>query len=114
MISNCGGFSKCFLTAHRFAELITAFLYFAGKPFLITYCPLCASGVAYERTINGEEVEFGVSGKLYNSNLVMYDRKTDTYWSQIDGKAILGELTGMELKELNIDTLVWRDVKDSF
>jgi len=83
----------------------------AGDPILITYCPLCGSGIAYERTINGEEVEFGTSGKLYNSNLVMYDRKTDTYWQQIDGKAIVGELTGMELKEISIDTVVWRDWK---
>lgn len=80
-------------------------------PILITYCPLCGSGIAYERRINGEEVEFGTSGKLYNSNLVMYDRKTDTYWTQIDGIAIVGELTGMELKEISIDTVVWRDWK---
>ncbi|MEE9525949.1 MAG: DUF3179 domain-containing protein, partial [Candidatus Woesearchaeota archaeon] len=84
----------------------------AGDPILITYCPLCGSGIAYERTINGEEVEFGTSGKLYNSNLVMYDRKTDTYWSQIDGRAIVGELTGQELTEVSIDTVVWRDWKD--
>jgi len=88
----------------------------AGDPVLITYCPLCGSGIAYERTIevDGErvEVEFGTSGKLYNSNLVMYDRLTDTYWTQIEGKAIVGELTGQELKEISIDTVVWRDYKD--
>ena len=82
-----------------------------GDPILITYCPLCGSGIAYERKINGEEVEFGTSGKLFNSNLVMYDRKTDTYWQQIDGKAIVGELTGMELKEISVDTVVWREWK---
>lgn len=83
----------------------------AGDPILITYCPLCGSGIAYERTINGEEVEFGTSGKLYNSNLVMYDRLTDSYWTQIDGLAIVGELTGMELNAISIDTVVWRDWK---
>jgi len=83
----------------------------AGEPILITYCPLCGSGIAYERKIDGEEVEFGTSGKLYNSNLVMYDRKTDSYWSQIDGLAIVGELTGMRLKAVSIDTVVWRDWK---
>ncbi len=82
-----------------------------GDPVLITYCPLCGSGIAYERSINGETVEFGTSGKLYNSNLVMYDRKTNSYWSQIDGLAIVGELTGMELKPVSIDTVVWRDWK---
>jgi hypothetical protein len=83
----------------------------SGDPVLITYCPLCGSGIAYERKINGEEVEFGTSGKLYSSNLVMYDRKTDTYWSQIDGLAIIGELTGMELKEISLDTVTWNDWK---
>jgi len=81
----------------------------AGDPLLITYCPLCGSGIAYERTLAGEPVEFGTSGKLYNSNLVMYDRMTDTYWSQIDGLAIVGELTGQELTPISLDTVVWRD-----
>ncbi len=83
----------------------------AGDPILITYCPLCGSGIAFERTINGEEVEFGTSGKLYNSNLVMYDRKTDSYWTQINGLAIVGPLTGTRLTPISIDTVVWRDWK---
>jgi len=83
----------------------------AGDPLAITYCPLCGSGIAYSRILDGEEVEFGTSGKLYNSNLVMYDRKTNSYWSQIDGKAIVGELTGKELKPVSLDTVVWRDWK---
>ena len=83
-----------------------------GDPILITYCPLCGSGIAYRGEINGERVEFGTSGKLYNSNLVMYDRKTDSYWSQIDGISIVGELTGMKLEQISIDTVVWRDWKD--
>lgn len=82
-----------------------------GNPIVITYCPLCGSGIAYERTIAGEAVEFGTSGKLYNSNLVMYDRKTDTYWSQIGGLAILGELAGERLVPVSIDTVVWGDWK---
>ena len=85
--------------------------WFEEEPVLITYCPLCGSGIAYKRTIDGEPVEFGTSGKLYNSNLIMYDRKTDTYWTQIDGLAVIGELAGMELEAINIDTVVWRDWK---
>lgn len=85
--------------------------YIAGDPVLITYCPLCGTGIAYERTVRGEAVEFGTTGKLYNSNLVMYDRKTDTYWSQIDGLAIMGELAGEKLKPVTIDTVVWREWK---
>ncbi len=56
-------------------------------------------------------MEFGVSGKLYNSNLVMYDRKTDSYWSQFDSLAIIGELTGTKLIPVSIDTVVWQDWK---
>jgi hypothetical protein len=83
----------------------------AGDPVLITYCPLCGSGIAYDSRVDGEAVEFGVSGKLYNSNLVMYDRKTNSYWTQIEGLAIVGELTGTELAAISIDTVVWRDWK---
>ena len=88
---------------------------FNDQRILITYCPLCGSGIAYipEIEVDGvkKQVEFGTSGKLYNSNLVMYDRETDTYWQQIDGKAIVGPLVGQELKEISIDTVVWRDWK---
>lgn len=78
-----------------------------GDPIAVTYCPLCGSGIAYERKLDGEPVEFGTSGKLYNSNLVMYDRKTETYWSQIDGVGILGERAGNTLTPVPIDTVSW-------
>jgi hypothetical protein len=88
-----------------------------GTPVAVTYCPLCGSGIAYERIIevNGEKVEtrFGTSGKLFNSNLVMYDETTETYWQQIDGNAIVGKLTGQELKDISVDTVIWRDWKVS-
>ncbi|MEE9586311.1 MAG: DUF3179 domain-containing (seleno)protein [Nitrososphaerales archaeon] len=82
-----------------------------GIPVTVTYCPLCYTGAAFERVIDGETVEFGVSGKLYNSDLVMYDRKTDSYWSQITGQSIVGELAGRTLKRLPLDTLEWQDWK---
>ena len=85
-----------------------------SKPVAVTYCPLCGTGIAYERTINNEPVEFGVSGKLYNSDLVMYDRKTDTLWDQINGRAIIGELTGTRLKQVPIDTVTWSDWKKQY
>lgn len=83
----------------------------AGDPIVVTYCPLCGSGIAYERTIDGEPVEFGTTGRLYNSNLVMYDRRTDTWWTQIDGLAIVGERTGEELTEVSVDTVTWGEWK---
>ncbi len=82
-----------------------------NSPVAVTYCPLCGTGIAYERTINNEPVEFGVSGLLYNSDLVMYDRKTDTLWDQINGRAIVGELAGTRLKQVPIDTVTWGDWK---
>jgi len=83
-----------------------------NEAILITYCPLCRTGLAFESKINNEEVEFGTSGKLFNSNLVMYDRKTDSYWSQVTGQAIVGELTGMKLKRIALDTLPWQNWKE--
>ncbi len=77
------------------------------KPILVTYCPLCGTGIAFNRQLDGETVEFGVSGKLYNSDLVMYDRKTDSYWQQLTGEAIVGELSGMMLEKIPIDTVTW-------
>ncbi len=83
----------------------------AGDAILITYCPLCGSGIAYKPILNGQEVEFGTSGKLYNSNLIMYDRDKESYWTQIDGIAINGDYIGTELEAIDIDTVVWGDWK---
>ncbi len=82
-----------------------------GLPVAITYCPLCFTNQVFERVIDGQEVEFGTSGKLYNSNLVMYDRLTDSYWSQALGKAITGELAGLDLKIIPFDVITWEDWK---
>lgn len=83
-----------------------------GEPILVTYCPLCGTGIAFERTIDGEVYKFGISGKLLNSNLVMYDDKTESYWTQVGGKAIVGPFTGTELKQIPIDTMLWKDWKE--
>ena len=80
-------------------------------PVAVTYCPLCYTNQVFERVIDGKEVEFGTSGKLYNSNLVMYDRLTDTYWSQALGQAIKGELTGSKLDIIPFDVISWADWK---
>lgn len=83
----------------------------AGDPILVTYCPLCFTGIAFERKIDGEETTFGVSGKLYKSNLVMYDRATETLWNQLGGEAIIGEYLGKQLKQIPLETVLWRDWK---
>lgn len=79
-----------------------------GDPVLITYCPLCRSGLAFERSLNGTTFEFGVSGKLLNANLVMYDRETETLWSQIQGEAIVGELVPAELELIHSSVTTWK------
>jgi hypothetical protein len=85
------------------------------EPILVTYCPLCGSGIAYRRTISIDGTihhpKFGTSGKLYNSNLVMYDEITDTYWTQIGGNAIVGPLTGQSLSPISLETTTWIEWK---
>ncbi|MBI2134707.1 DUF3179 domain-containing protein [Candidatus Woesearchaeota archaeon] len=78
---------------------------------LITYCPLCRTGIAFKPIVNGKEVEFGTSGKLYNSELVMYDRLTDSYWPQTLGIAVIGAATGQILEKIPLDTVKWKDWK---
>ena len=63
-----------------------------GEPVAVTYCPLCRSGLTYSRRVGNRTLEFGVSGRLLNANLVMYDRQTDTFWSQVQGNALVGPL----------------------
>jgi len=83
-----------------------------GKPLTITFCPLCATGFAVEREIEGTVYDFGTSGKLYQSNLVMYDRQTESYWSQIEQRAIVGELVGTELTLHPSSVVEFEKVKD--
>lgn len=71
-----------------------------GKKVLVTYCPLCKTGVVFDPTVRGVQVEFGVSGKLWNSNLLMYDRSgedNESLWSQISGEGVVGPATGEKL-----------------
>ena len=83
-------------------------------PVSVTYCPLCYTNQVFERIVDGEEVEFGTSGKLYNSNLLMYDRLTESYWSQALGLAVKGELTGTQLNLVPFDVITWGDWKELY
>jgi hypothetical protein len=79
----------------------------ARQPIAVTYCPLCNSTVVFSREIDGEAVEFGTTGKLRASDLVMYDRKTESWWQQITAEAVVGELTGQRLDVLPSQILSW-------
>lgn len=88
--------------------------YFNGKPVVMTYCPLCGTSVAFIPILDGERVEFGVSGVLHNSDLVMYDRKTASLWGQITGRAIVGSKTGQRLKMISAGLLSWKETKAQY
>ena len=80
-----------------------------GRRFAITFCPLCGTAVAFDATIDGKPTDFGVSGLLYNSDVLLYDRDTESLWSQIMGRSISGERVGMKLEALPISHTTWRD-----
>lgn len=85
-----------------------------GERVLVSYCPLCLTGFVFDPLVKGERVEFGTSGKLWKSNLVMYDRKTESLWSQVLGEAIVGEMTGTKLKLLESDQVRFGEWKKKF
>jgi hypothetical protein len=68
-----------------------------GVPVAITFCPLCNTAIAYERTVQGAVLDFGTTGRLRFSNLLMYDRQTESWWQQASGQAIIGGFTGTGL-----------------
>ncbi len=69
-------------------------------PIAVTFCPLCNSAITFDRFVDGRVLSFGVSGKLRNSDMVMYDRETQSWWQQAIGTGIVGEMTGVKLKAL--------------
>ncbi len=80
-----------------------------GTVVAITYCPLCGSGAAFEATVNGRDHEFGVSGLLYNSDVLMYDRETDSLWSQLMRQAVTGPMKGSRLQQLPLSHTSWNE-----
>ena len=78
-----------------------------GGPLLVSYCPLCGSGVTAKRVVDGEPTTFGVSGYLYQSDLVMYDETTESLWSQIVATAIRGPKTGTRLELVPSTLTTW-------
>ncbi len=71
-----------------------------GVPVLVSYCPLCNSGVVFDRRVGGRVLEFGNTGRIRHFDMVMYDTATESWWQQFLGEAVMGELTGTRLKVL--------------
>lgn len=86
----------------------------AGDPLAVTFCPLCGSALAFDSRVEGRALEFGVSGKLHDNDLIMYDRQTETLWQQITGEAIVGELFGKKLKQVPMSGMRWSQFKKEF
>ena len=84
------------------------------RAVVVTYCPLCNSAVTFDRELDGKVLRFGVSGLLRNSDLVMWDRETESLWQQITGEAIVGELAGTELEFIPSPIMAWEDFKAQF
>jgi hypothetical protein len=80
----------------------------------ITYCPLTGTTLAWDRNIDGETTTFGVSGLLYNSNLIPYDRKTESHWSQVLQKSINGKLISEEPIEYPVVEMSWKRLIESY
>ena len=85
---------------------------FDGRPVVVTYCPLCFAGMVFDARIEGRRQTFGVSGLLYNSDVVLYDRETESLWSQLLQQAISGPRRGQALTLLHSTNTTWSDWRE--
>lgn len=91
----------------NYHEIVNDFI--GDTPVVITYCPLCGSGMAFFSTYNGKQLEFGVSGLLYNSDVLLYDRETHSLWSQMLGTAVTGTMKGTRMTAIPLSNTTWRE-----
>jgi len=85
-----------------------------GVPVTVTYCPLCNTALVFDRRLGGRVLDFGTSGRLRMSDLVMYDRQTESWWQQAVGEAIVGELTGERLEAVPANTHGWATARELY
>ncbi len=83
-------------------------------PFLVSYCPLCGSTVVFNRSINGKEHTFGISGLLYQSDVLFYDRETQSLWSQLEMKSVSGKMAGTEFDVLPSTLATWKEWREKY
>ncbi len=82
-------------------------------PVTVTFCPLCNTGIAFERRFDGQVLDFGTTGRLRRSNLIMYDRQTETWWQQATGEGIVGKYTGRQLTFVPAAMISWKDFMEA-
>lgn len=101
------GIAKAFpIKILNYHEIVNDYL--GKQAVVITYCPLCGSGVSYSANIGGENTTFGVSGLLYNSDVLLYDRESGSLWSQLLSKSISGKHKGTDLEMLALNHTSWQ------
>ena len=97
------------LTWHEIANDVVG-----GRPVAVTFCPLCNSSLVFDRDVLGATMRFGVSGNLRNSDLIMWDDVTESWWQQLTGEAIVGDLAGLALEALPAQLIGYAEFKASF
>ena len=85
-----------------------------GRPLVVTYCPLCNAGLVFDRVVDGTRIDFGTSGRLWKSDLLMYDRQTHSLWSQMEGRAVVGTRVGVRLARVPANTLSYEEFKEAY
>jgi len=85
-----------------------------GGPIAVTWCPICGSAAVYDRRVEGRRLTFGVSGKLADDDLVMYDRETESEWKQSTGECIAGPLAGAELTVRPAPVVTWEEYREGY
>jgi len=83
-------------------------------PVSVTFCPLCNASMVFDRRVRGKELDFGTTGRLRKSDMVMYDRQTESWWQQFTGKGIVGKHAGTELRRLPSNIISYGDFKAAF
>ena len=84
-----------------------------GRPLAVTFCPLCNTALAFDRRLDGRTLDFGTTGRLRHSDLVMYDRQTESWWQQATGEGIVGFYAGRRLEFVSAPVVSWETFKST-
>jgi hypothetical protein len=87
---------------------------FGERPVVVTFCPLCNTAIAFDRRVDGRTLDFGVSGNLRHSDLIMWDRQTESWWQQATGEGIVGQHGGARLTPLPARIVAWGEFRRAF
>lgn len=85
-----------------------------GRAVTVTFCPLCNTAIVFDATVDGRQLDFGTTGRLRYSNLLMYDRQTESWWQQATGEAVIGEFVGQRLEFLPAPIISWAEARETY